>query len=202
MRSLIHGYAKFRNEIYPEGRELFENLKSGQAPEVLIVSCSDSRVDLNWTTGAKPGDIFYVRNAGNIVPPHGVSEHAASAAIEFAVSSLPIRDIVVCGHSDCGAMKGLKKGIADSDETALANWLRLAAEQIPDASQLDLDELIRANVVRQLENLETHPFVAERVAAGSLRLWGWVYDIGSSEILQLDASTQKFAPLETFEHVS
>ncbi|GMR21912.1 MAG: carbonic anhydrase [Acidobacteriota bacterium] len=196
MLNLLNGYMKFREEIYPEHRKLFESLHSGQAPETLIISCSDSRVDLNWVTQAKPGDVFYVRNAGNLVPRADRGEHAVAGAIEFAVKKLPIRDIVVCGHSDCGAMKGLKDGVAENDDSAVSGWLRLAAEQTPDASVLDLEALIRINVGRQLENLRSYPFIAERVEKRELRLWGWVYDIGSSRILQLHESNSGFRMLD------
>jgi carbonic anhydrase len=202
MENLTHGYAKFREKIFPQHRELFRSLNSGQAPETLMVSCSDSRVDLNFVTQAKPGEIFHVRNAGNLVPLPNGSETAAAGAIEFAVTNLPIRDIVVCGHSDCGAMKGLKAGISEDDNSAVASWLRLAARQTPNASELDLDSLVRANVVHQLDSLENHSFVAERIAKNELQLWGWVYDIGSSQILQLDNYTGEFRALESFETVA
>lgn len=202
MDNLTQGYAKFRQKIYPQHRELFESLSSGQEPETLMVSCSDSRVDLNLVTQARPGEIFHVRNAGNLVPLPGGDETATAGAIEFAVVNLPIRDIVVCGHSDCGAMKGLKAGVSEIDDSAVASWLRLAAAQTPDASNLELDTLIHTNVVSQLDSLRQHAFVAERIARGELRLWGWVYDIGSSEIHQLDTFTGAFRALDSFEIVA
>ena len=201
MMNLMNGYSKFREEVFPAHKALFEGLKSGQSPETLIISCSDSRVDLNWVTQAKPGDIFHVRNAGNLVPMTEPGERAAAGAIEYALANLPIRDIVVCGHSDCGAMKGLKAGIGANDESAVACWLRLAAERTPDATALDLDALIRANIVHQLESLRDYAPVAEREAGGTLRLWGWMYDIGSSEILQLDVASGEFRPLDSFKAV-
>lgn len=195
MNHLLRGYAKFREEIYPGEKALFDQLKSGQSPNTLLICCSDSRVDLNHVTQAKPGDIFYVRNAGNLVPPASSPDCGSGSAIEFAVENLPIRDIVVCGHSDCGAMKALTAG-ATEGESIVARWLRVAAAQTPDAAKRDLDDLIRTNVVHQLDSLRSLSFVAERLNKGDLRLWGWVYDIGSSEILQLDESGS-FRPLDT-----
>lgn len=199
MNNLMQGYSKFRKEVYPFRKQLFDGLRSGQTPETLIVCCSDSRVDLNLVTQAEPGDVFYVRNAGNLIPPPEGPDTAAGGAIEYAVGNLPIRDIVVCGHSDCGAMKALNAGVAADDPTIVGRWLRLAAAQTPDATGLDLDSLIRANVIRQLDALRQHDFIAERVERDELRLWGWVYDIGASELLQLDASSGEFRPLESFE---
>lgn len=199
MIDLMRGYAKFREGVYPRERKRFESLKSGQAPETLMVCCSDSRVDLNFVTQAKPGDIFYIRNAGNLVPPADGADCGSGAAIEFAVKNLPIRDVIVCGHTDCGAMKALRSGIADDDDSIVARWLRVAAAQTPDASELELDELVRANVEHQLDGLRHYDFIAERVREGELRLTGWLYDIGASELLQLEASTGEFLPLETIK---
>ena len=199
MNRLVNGYKQFRKRVYPEHVKLFEDLRSGQAPETLIISCSDSRVDLNWVIQAKPGEVFHVRNAGNLVPRANQQENSVGGALEFAVSSLPIQDIVVCGHSDCGAMKGLRSGVSDSDDSPVARWLRLAAEQVPDAATVDLNTLIRSNVRLQLDNLLSHDFVAARVKKQELRLWGWVYDIGSSEILQLHQPTGELRALDSLE---
>lgn len=195
MLNLITGHSRFRETVYPEHAGLFANLGQGQKPETLIVSCSDSRVDLNWVTQAKPGDIFHVRNAGNLVPPKTSGQDAAAAAIQFAVENLPIRDLVVCGHSGCGAMSGVLAGV-DADATdSVSRWLRYAPR--PEAD-MTLEDLVRANVRAQLDNLQSFDFVSSRLDDGSLRLWGWVYEIAPSEILQLDPASNAFRSLESF----
>lgn len=195
MLNIIAGHSRFRETVYPEHTRLFSSLGEGQHPETLIVSCSDSRVDLNWVTQARPGDIFHVRNAGNLVPPRESGQDAAAAAIQYAVENLPIRDVVVCGHSGCGAMTGALAGIDETANDSVSRWLRYAPRP---TEGMSLDDLVRQNVREQLDNLTSYDFVASRVREGSLRLWGWVYQIPTSEILQLDPRTGEFRNLESF----
>ena len=195
MLNIIEGHSRFRETVYPEHQPLFSALDQGQKPETLIVSCSDSRVDLNWVTQSKPGDIFHVRNAGNLVPPATSGQDAVAAAIQYAVENLPIRDIVVCGHTGCGAMGGVMAGVDETANDSVSRWLRYAPKPV---AGMSLDDLVSKNVCLQLENLATYDFVASRIANGSLRPWGWVYRIASSEILQLDASSGEFRSLDSF----
>lgn len=195
MRNLIAGYMRFLDEEYPRERELFRSLERAQAPETLMVSCSDSRVDLNRVTRAKPGDIFHVRNAGNLVPPPRSGENGVAASIEFAVSNLPIGDIVVCGHTNCGAIEAMKAGLHESSDGPLARWLRIPAAEQPDLASLAPSELTESHVMRQLQNLRSFPFISERVDADELRLHGWIYVIASSRILELDEERGRFSML-------
>lgn len=201
MQRLIEGLRSFMHNVYPEERELFESLALEQHPEVLFVTCSDSRISPNLVTQTKPGDIFTLRNAGNIVPPHRADETSGEeATVEYAVSALGIRDIVVCGHSNCGAMRGL---LSPSDVASLptvAQWLKWAepTRRIVEENFADLDpheRLIaaaRINVLVQLNHLTTHPAVSERMKAGELNLHGWVYDIAKGLVFAYDGSRGDF----------
>jgi carbonic anhydrase len=204
MKKVIDGVARFKNEVYPKHKELFEKLSSGQSPEVLFITCADSRIDANLITQTNPGDLFHVRNAGNIVPPHGPGAGGTVASIEFAVGALGTTEIVVCGHTDCGAMKGALAPEGLTEFPHVCDWLKHseAASRIVKDNHGDLDGadrlnlMIEQNVVAQLQNLRTHPFVASKLAAGKVRLHGWVYDIKSGVINVYDEGTGEFSPLE------
>ena len=204
---LIEGYQHFSEEVYPEHRELFDELKSQQCPQVLFITCADSRVDPSLITQTDPGDLFICRNIGNIVPAYGEMLGGVSAVVEYAVMALKVREIIVCGHSDCGAMKALKQ----PDSPALLamptvkSWLRNAeaALSVAKAKHGDLpaDEMIRAlieeNVALQIQHLRTHPAVAAGLAAGTVRLHGWIYNIGAGAVSTLDDSGKGWRPLAT-----
>jgi len=189
MNRIIEGIQHFRRDVFPANRELFERLASGQKPEALFIACSDSRVSLEWITQCAPGDLFVCRNAGNIAPSHSNSD-AVSATIEYAVSALRIRHIVVCGHSDCGAMKGLLHPEALDHMPDVRGWLTHAEEARRTLESIGLPEdpaervsvLAKLNVRVQLNHLMTHPQVRARVQEGSLELHGWFYQIGSGEV--------------------
>jgi carbonic anhydrase len=182
---------------------LFASLAKGQSPIAAVISCADSRVDMQLVTQSEPGELFCFRNAGNIIPPFGAVLGAASATIEYAMEALEIPHIIVCGHSDCGAMKGLlKRDLAERMPT-VAGWLRFADvprqmvlhdPNIAEAEQLDA--LVRENVLAQLAHLKTHPAVAVRLARGEVQLHGWVYDIETAEIRAFDSACGAFLPLE------
>jgi carbonic anhydrase len=203
MERLIQGVRRFRSEVFPEKKALYASLAKGQSPAAAMISCADSRVDMQLVTQSEPGQLFWFRNAGNIVPPFGAVLGAASATIEYALEALEIPHLIVCGHSDCGAMKGLlKRDLADSMPT-VASWLRFADvprqlvlrdESISEAERLDA--LVRENVIAQLAHLHTHPAVAVRLARGTLQLHGWVYDIETGGVTAYDAESGRFVPLE------
>jgi carbonic anhydrase len=191
MDKLVHGIQQFQTHVFRSKRELFRRLAAGQRPMALFITCSDSRVSPDLITQAEPGDIFVLRNAGNIIPP---SPHCGGelATIEFAGVELGIRDVVVCGHSDCGAMKGLLAPETVCDRLpAVSRWLRHAdrTREIVEAEHAGLrgvdalDAAIRENVLVQMENLRTHAFVRERIEQGKLRLHGWVYKFETGEVL-------------------
>lgn len=207
MKKVMQGVSRFKSEVYPKHKDLFEKLSSGQAPEVLFITCADSRIDANLITQTGPGDLFHVRNAGNIVPPHGVDAGGTVASIEFAVGALGTTELVICGHSDCGAMKGALAPEGLGDFPHVCNWLRHAdaAVKVVKENHADLEgqdrleRMIEENVVAQLRNLQTHPFVAARLAAGKVRLHGWVYDIGAGEISSYNMDEKTWAPLSDAE---
>jgi carbonic anhydrase len=196
------GVVKFHRDVYPQNQELFEQLSHGQAPEALFITCSDSRIELGMLTQTEPGELFVVRNAGNIVPPHDNHTGATTAAIEFAVGALKVPHIVICGHTDCGAMKGAMALEKLDGLPHVRDWLGYAraAVDITNAIGSDLDDharmlmLLEQNVVLQLNHLKTHPTVAVAMATGKLQLHGWVYDIADGQIYAIDMDTQKFIP--------
>jgi carbonic anhydrase len=206
MKQIIDGVKRFRSEVFPEMKELYKSLANGQRPSALMISCADSRVDMQLVTQCEPGHLFFFRNAGNIVPPYGPTLGAASATIEYAMVALKIPNIIVCGHSDCGAMKGLlAQGVADTMPT-VAQWLKYAdtPRQLvlnePGLGQKEkVDRLIRLNVLSQLDHLRTHPSVAVRLARGELTLHGWVYDIEQGSVDAYDAASGAFKSLDDSE---
>lgn len=203
MHRIIQGVRRFRSEVFPHKQQLFASLAKGQSPIAAVISCADSRVDMQLVTQSEPGQLFWFRNAGNIVPPFGAVLGAASATIEYAMEALEIPNIIVCGHSDCGAMKGLlKRDLADRMPT-VASWLRFADvprqlvlgdPNITEAARLDA--LVRENVLAQLTHLRTHPAVAVRLARGTLQLHGWVYDIETGDIQAYDVERRRFVSLD------
>jgi carbonic anhydrase len=208
MQKLIQGIHRFREEHFRPHQGLFEELSKGQNPDTLFITCSDSRIDPNLLTRSRPGDLFILRNAGNIVPPHGAANGGEAATIEFAVAGLGVRDIIVCGHSHCGAMKGLLDPGSVADLPAVAGWLshaettrRIVTENY---KHLEGDKLVTAtveeNVLVQLEHLRTLPSVASRLVKGDLHLHGWVYKIETGEVFAFDAASGQFLSLAEFPY--
>lgn len=205
MRTLLEGVGAFHEKYYRARRELFERLAAGQQPVALFITCSDSRIDPNLLTQTGPGELFVLRNAGNIVPPYAAGVGGECATIEYAVAALNVKEVVVCGHSHCGAMKALLQRESVSGLPAVASWLR-HAEQLPckvrgergGAGETELlDALVERNVLDQLENLRTHPAVAARLADETLRLQGWVYRIAEGDVAVYDSAHARFVPALT-----
>jgi len=198
------GVVRFQNEVYPQKKELFEALSKGQSPEALFITCSDSRIETAMITQTEPGELFICRNAGNIVPPHTTYTGGMTASIEFAVAALNVPHIVICGHTECGAMKGamdlggldalphVKEWLAYSK--AAVSAVDAVAPEADDAERMHL--LLEQNVILQLQHLKTHPSVAARLAKGDLKLHGWVYDIKTGAVKAYDAATNSFAPVD------
>ncbi len=206
---LLAGAQRFRTDVFPRDRALYEELARGQAPHTLFIACADSRVSPDLITQARPGELFVLRNIGNIVPSYGEMLGGVSAVVEYAVSALGVTDIVVCGHTDCGAMKAL----ADPDAARLdemptvRSWLQNAAAALPVARTLaarapdgdgvdPMRLLIEQNVLLQLAHLRTHPSVAARIAEGRLFLHGWTYDIVNGEIRVTDEASRTTITIE------
>ncbi len=202
MQDIINGLRTFQRDVYPQHRELFERLAKGQSPKAMVITCSDSRVDPFVLTQTDPGKLFVLRNAGNIVPAFGEVVGGVTATIEYAVVALRVENIVVCGHSGCGAMSGLLHPETLHDMPNVADWLHHAGpvrESLINAGAIDgpnaLPRAVEANVVVQLSNLRTHPSVAKALAEGQITLHGWVYDIGSGQVQAYNDQWQQFGPL-------
>jgi carbonic anhydrase len=203
MRKLIDGLHHFQSEVFLSHKELFERLAHEQSPDALFITCSDSRVNPNLLTQSDPGDIFVLRNAGNIVPPHGAGGNGEAATIEFAVAKLAVKDIIICGHSQCGAMTALLHPAALANMPATASWLqhaeatrRIISENYTDLSEaMQLTVCTQENVLVQLENLRTHPVIASGLARKSINLHGWVYDIGKGRVFAYKPETGQFSPV-------
>ena len=204
MDRLIAGLMKFQKDVFPQKKELFERLAGGQKPSTLFITCADSRVVPDLFTQSEPGEIFVIRNAGNIVPAYGRMIGGVTATIEFAVAVLGVKHIVICGHTDCGAMKGLLHPESLTEVPAVASWLgqaeatrRVVMEIYKDQSEATLiNAMIRENILVQLQNLQTHPSVLSGLARGHLKLYGWVYNIGTGDVESFDAESQSFIRID------
>ncbi len=203
MQHVITGVAKFQRDVFPRKETTFKKLANGQNPEVLFITCSDSRIDPNLLTQTDPGELFICRNAGNVVPPHTNHTGGMTASIEFAVAALGVVDIVVCGHTDCGAMKGAMNPEALEGLPHVKEWLghccaatAVVKEKHGEISHEHLAEVTQENVLLQLQHLRTHPTVAAKLATGQVRLHGWVYHIETGEILCYDEAQNTFKPMQ------
>ncbi|GAB4194715.1 MAG: carbonic anhydrase [Wenzhouxiangellaceae bacterium] len=208
MEQIFEGILRFQKDVYPQRKGLFEKLANGQEPQALFITCSDSRVDPSLITQADPGELFICRNAGNIVPPHTSHTGGMTASIEFAVAALQVQHIVVCGHTDCGAMKGAMnpKGLEDT-LPHVCEWLSYARAAVKVVDELhshsdkdvQLRRLTEQNVLLQLQHLRTHPTVAAALASGRVALHGWVYDIETGDVLAYDDDRGSFEALNQQE---
>jgi len=212
VRKLIQGIVDFREKVRPGYRETFARLALGQAPDALLIACSDSRVAPNLFASTEPGDLFVIRNVGNLIAPCGkdgrsMSDEGEAAAIEFATSALRVSDIIVCGHSECGAMRALLEKTRNPETPHLYSWLghaepALRAVQSGARMPAELplhNHLSQFNVLRQLDHLRTYPRIEERLQAGRLRLHAWWFDIAQAEILNYDEGARRFVVLDEAE---
>lgn len=203
---LLEGVNHFSTEIFPENQALFMDLSRGQSPHTLFITCADSRISTGLITQSGPGNLFVLRNIGNIVPAYGEMLGGVSAAIEYAVSAIKVENIIVCGHSDCGAMKAMLHPVEHGLHSmpTVSSWLRSAEAALavtqalkpglprPGEDEHDvLNTLVEQNVLLQLAHLRTHPAVAARVAEARLTLQGWVYDIRHGVIHVLDEQSRR-----------
>jgi len=205
MDHLLSGIHQFHSQIFTREREFYAQLAEGQSPSALFVSCSDSRVDPNLILQANPGELFSLRNAGNLVPPYGASNGGEGPSIEYAVAALKVQHIVVCGHSQCGAIKALLDPRQTDKLPAVRAWLQQAetTRRIVEENygQLKgpalLEAAVQENVLVQVENLQTHPVVAAALQRGELTLHAWVYRLETGQILSFSSETEAFEPLVT-----
>lgn len=201
MRKLIEGLQEFRKTYVPAHRELLAQLSQGQKPRVMFITCSDSRIDPNLATQSEQGELFIVRNAGNIIPPYGATNGGEGATIEYAIHALGIEQIIVCGHTHCGAMKGLLHlNKLQEDMPLVYDWLkhaegtrRLVKDSYTNHSDEEMLEVaVAENVLTQIENLKTYPLVHSRLYQGKLHIYGWVYQIETGEVLAYDPVTHTY----------
>jgi carbonic anhydrase len=204
MNELIGRVFSFEKTTFPQSSDLYSQLSThGQEPKALMISCADLRVVPEQIVQAQPGDLFVCRNAGNMVPSYSTMNGGVSSTVEYAVVALGVRDIIVCGHSDCGAMKALAAPEAPEGMPNVVAWLRhgAAAEHVVSSCSPHLEgkERVRAvaleNVIAQIAHLRTHPSVAAAIARGEMSLHGWFVDIAAGQVLGLDGDTGQFVPL-------
>lgn len=207
MQQLVNGYKRFRNQVFPKRASLFQNLAESQNPSTLFITCADSRIVPDMILQTNPGDLFICRNAGNIVPPYGEAQGGVSATIEYAVVAVGVKNIILCGHSNCGAMKALLGGKKHDTMPTVDSWLNhchsalqlLENEALQNrkwTEQERLRALTRANVVSQLHHLRTHPSVVAGLTRGSLNIYGWVYEISSGEVQNFNSQQGRFISLD------
>lgn len=196
MRKLIKGVHQFQTDYFNSHREMFEQLSLGQHPRILFITCCDSRIDPNLITQTQPGELFIIRNIGNIIPPYGKTTGAEGAAIEYAVQELGIKEIIVCGHSHCGAIKGLLQLGKLAEEMPLVyDWLKYAEatrqvikENYQGYEGEDLlNVAIEENVLTQIENLRTYPAIHSKIHRGQLNIHAWVYKIETGGVVVYSA---------------
>ncbi len=193
----LGGISRFQSHVYPQHQDFFEELAQGQRPEALFITCADSRIDPCLLTQTKPGELFICRVIGNIVPPYPDALGGVSATVEYAIGVLRVPEVIVCGHTDCGVMKGAFNPEAVAEFPNVFGWLRYAQTPHPETapSAEALLAFTEQNVVAQLRNLAGHPAVAKRLAEGNLTLHGWLYDIGAGTVATYDPAREAFVPM-------
>jgi carbonic anhydrase len=205
VQKLIDGYKRFQTEIFPRRQKEFHLLAEGQKPEWLFITCSDSRVVPDLVLGADPGDLFITRNAGHVIPMEGNDVDGCTASIEYAIEAVGVRHAILCGHSDCGAVKAImdrKKAPLGNRMPHVERWLshveQAFAHRQPldpaDGASAELASLIRGNVVAQFINLKAQPSVERALREGRLTVRGWYYDILTGRIEEYDEELGRFRP--------
>jgi carbonic anhydrase len=205
MQKLIAGIVDFRRNTQESYREMFGRLATGQFPDSLFIACSDSRVVPNTFASTDPGDLFVVRNVGNLVPPcdpagHSSADESEAAAIEFAIQNLSVKNIIVCGHSECGAMGAIVSGRKNVKLPNLRSWLRhgelaltlLREGKAPDPSLKEANQLSQLNVLLQIENIKSYPIVQKRIDDGTLGVHAWWFDIAKADVYAYLEPENKF----------
>lgn len=209
MKKLIQGIVDFRKNLTEESRNLFAKLALGQKPDVLFIACSDSRVVPNLFASTDPGDLFVLRNIGNLIPPASAEPQEAStqAAIEFSLFSLNIADIIICGHSECGAMQALAQGMDTLCCPHLASWLKYGEKSLLKVKEgfvidpkLSLpNQISQVNVLQQMEHIKSYPFVRDRIEKKQLRVHGWWFDIARADVYCYEPELHQFTLIDEKE---
>lgn len=207
MKKLVHGIIDFQKNVRPNYRETFAKLALGQSPDTLFIACSDSRVVPNLFASTDPGDLFVIRNVGNLVPPcgehgHSVADESEAAAVEFAVNNLGVTDVIICGHSECGAMQALLNGREKVKTPNLQAWLRhgdaaLPALKADKGSKLAAhNRLSQLNVLLQVENLKSYPIIRELFDSKKIRIHAWWFELKEAMVHYYDSSLEKFVEFD------
>jgi len=205
MKQLVTGLHTFRHQIFQQKRQLFAKLSQGQSPQVAFISCSDSRVVPGLLTQTEPGELFIIRNAGNFVPPSNTPAGGEAASLEYAVQVLKVRELIICGHSSCGAVNHLIGPDFGKSQLPLVDaWVEhgrktrdIMEKSYPALTGSHrLNVAIQENVLVQLEHLRTYPFVEEAIQRGELEIHGWVYKIETGEVFSYDFGDQQFLSVE------
>lgn len=209
MKKLIQGIVDFRKSLTDEYRELFSKLALGQKPDALFIACSDSRVVPNLFVSTNPGDLFVLRNIGNLLPPFASSftDNSALAAVEFAVFTLKVTDIIVCGHSECGAMQALVDGFDTLTSPHLEAWLKYGIESLNKVKQgfslnpsLSLqNQMSQVNVLQQMQHLSSYPFILKLLEKKELRIHGWWFDIAHADVYCYEPAFNQFILIDEKE---
>lgn len=203
MEKLVKGFLKFRTEVFGKKKALFTRLSENQAPQALFITCSDSRIDPTLLTQTDPGELFILRNAGNLVPPYGSMQGGSTATIEYAMAVLKVPHIIVCGHTDCAVIKALLHPENVQDLPAVKEWVgqaettrRLMREHYTDLrGNARLIKTTQENVRSQLDHLRTHPSVALQLRRKKVDLHGWVYSISTGDVWVYDFVSERFISL-------
>lgn len=209
MKKLVRGIVEFRQKVLPGYREKFARLALGQSPDTLFIACSDSRVVPNLFASTDPGDLFMIRNVGNLIPSCGKAGHSSAdeseaAALEFAILTLGVSDIVVCGHSECGAMHALLEGREKVSAPNLRAWLRHGEDSLAQMTEGKgepdrVNRLSQLNVLTQLEHLKSYPLVQERLASKALQLHAWWFELSTANVYVFEEGLGKFILIDEEE---
>jgi carbonic anhydrase len=209
MKKLIQGIVEFRKNLSEESRSLFAKLALGQKPDTLFIACSDSRVVPNLFASTNPGDLFVLRNIGNLVPPSDSSDHdnSASAVIEFSIFNLSVSDIIVCGHSECGAMQALSQGLDISSCPHVSSWLKFGQESVKrvrngfviNPSLSEHNQISQVNVLQQMEHIKSYSFIQDRIKKKELRVHGWWFDIAQADVYCYEQDLNQFVLIDEKE---
>ena len=209
MKKLIQGIVDFRKSLTEESRALFAKLAIEQKPDTLFIGCSDSRVVPNLFASTNPGDLFVLRNIGNLIPPaHSIlQDNSASAAIEFAIFSLNVSDIIICGHSECGAMQALGAGVDTLNCPHLESWLQFGKESVEkvrkgfttDPTLSEHNQISQINVLQQMEHMKSYPFVRDRLEKKEIRVHGWWFDIAEADVYCYEQDLNQFILIDEKE---
>lgn len=212
MKKLIHGIVEFRKNVQESYREAFGRLATGQSPDTLFIACSDSRVVPNTFASTNPGDLFVLRNVGNLIPPcepqkSSGGDESEAAVIEFSVSTLNVEHIVVCGHSECGAMRALVADRSKIESPHLKSWLRhgdialakLKAGVSIDPTLSEHNQLSQLNVLSQIEHIKSYPIVQKRIEEGRLTIHAWWFDIAKADVYAFEPDLHKFIIIDEDE---